>query len=106
MLWHLTPSGWVSGGSVLTAAQRDRAVPPPDRLETWEASYEVCSQYDVPVGVIADRIWPPPMGGTPFGRGVGRRPSAMALLWRLGGGAADASVDPARARAPMLTARR
>ncbi len=65
VLWHRTPSGWVSGGSVLTADLRDQAVAPPDRLETWEARYEVCSQYGVPVGVVADRVWPPARDGRP-----------------------------------------
>ncbi len=59
VLWHLTNSGWVRGPSVVAVGSRydDQSVPA-GRLETWTVDYEVCSQYGVPVGTYAVRIWP------------------------------------------------
>lgn len=56
--WHFTDAGWIQGASVSGGGPADPSTVPAGRLETWEATYEVCSQYGAPVGVYAVRIWP------------------------------------------------
>jgi len=53
--YALSPTGWVELGSVYI---KPLAQVPPDAVEVWEAAYEVCSQYGVPVGAHAHRIEP------------------------------------------------